>query len=188
MTTPPEIPDSISASELAALLSGRRALPISRLIPSLSFGGATGGACDLQFAINQLVCASNGTNIVQVLCAAIHLITELDATLADQQQGLADGSEPFAQASTEERLTLERYLAQNRRGLQSSLLHLESVMAMLMPAFTYERVALLKRQGRLSPDLAHFRSQLLISDELLTDLELERDVVSAYINATAGDP
>lgn len=188
MTTPPEIPDSISASELSALLSGRRALPMSSVIPSLNFGGASGGACDLQFAVNQLICASGGTNVVQVLCAAIHLLTELDATLAEQQRNVAERREPFAAASSDERQVLERYLTQNRRGLHSGLLHLESVMAMLMPAFAHERITWLKRHGQLSSDLAEFRSRLLISDELLADLELEREAVSAYLHATQGDP
>lgn len=187
VTDSPQIPDAISASALGALLSGRQRLPLSTVIPSLNFGGAIGGSCDLQFAINQLICASSGVNLVQILCAAIHLVTEMDSSLLHQLQAIERGDAPYDQASETERQILQRYISQNRRGLQGSLLHLESVMTVLMPTFAYERIQWLRQHHGLIGDLPSFRSQLLISDELLRDLELERQVVTDYLHHDLAD-
>lgn len=181
MTDKPEIPDSISASELSALLSGGDKLPLSTVIPCLDFGGSTGGACDLQFAINQMICASGGVNIVQVLTAAMHLIVELDCTFANQLDNIRLQYAPYDKASDEERMVMTRYISQNRRGLQNSMLHLESVMAMLVPAFAHERIDLLKQKYGHFENIKKFRSHLLISDELLMDLEIDRDAVTEYL-------
>lgn len=169
-------------SELGALLSGRHRLPVSPVIPSLNFGGDVGGSCDLQFVINQLISASSGVNLVQVLCAAIHLVNEMDQNLLQQLQAIEQGDAPYDSASDTERQILQRYVVQNRRGLQGSLLHLESVMAVLMPTFAHERIQWLRQHNLLDSDLPTFRSRLLISDELLRDLELERQVVSDYLH------
>jgi hypothetical protein len=185
VTDQPEIPDSISSSELSALLGGRNKLPLSTIIPSLDFGGAHGGACDLQFAINQMIVASGGVNIVQVLCAAMHLIQELDCSFEGQLENLRLQREPYDKATDEERFMMERYITQNRRGLHNSMLHLESVIAVLMPPFANERISHLRKLGGIQRSVREFRSQLLISDELLRDLEIDRDAVTDYLDAAA---
>lgn len=182
VTDSPQIPDSISASELSALLNGGSQLPLSSVLPSLNFGGLVGGVCDLQFAINQLICSSNGVNIVQVLCAAIHLVNELDSSMLAQLHNLEQRLPPYDQADEQDAQLLKRYIGQNRRGLQGSLMHLESVMTVLMPTFAQERVSLLRQRGQVNGDLPTFRSRLLISDELLSDLEIARQAVTDYLH------
>lgn len=183
MTDRPQIPDSISAAQLSALLSGRNALPISPHIPSLSFGGETGGACDLQFVVSQLIYASGGVNVVQVLCAAMHLLHELDESFAGQLHLLDLQHAPYDTASDDERAMVARYVQRNRRGLASSLLHLETVMASLMPPFASHRIAELRNSGTPPSDLSDLRSRLLISSELLEQLALSREAVTDFLNS-----
>lgn len=188
MTDPdsPKIPDSISFKELSNFLRDKPSLPLSTVIPELDLGGPIGGVCDLQFAIMQLIQRSaKGCNILQLLSAAIHLLTEVEFHFAEQINRVDAELPPFDKTSEEDRKEVITTL----RGLILSLRTAnglnEELFTGLMHNFGIRRIQAIRDQitGVITPE--EFRSHLLISDELLDGLQLQRDPVTEYLDRAA---
>lgn len=178
----PQIPDSVSYAELNQLLRDKPALPLSPAIPELDLGGPDGGVCDLQFAILQLMERSTtGCNVLQLLSAAIHLLMEVEMHFIDQAKRAESELPPFDDVSSEDRAVVLSIF----RGLIMSLKTAgslnEEVFTSLMHTYGARRLGLIKDTitGVITP--ADFRSHLLISDGLLTGLNLERNSVTQYL-------
>lgn len=191
MTASPEIPDSISSEMLSTLLRGRNPLPASEIIPALDFGGELGAPCDLQFSICQLIeRSSGGTNIIQMLVAAMHLLTEVESHFERHLSSLAQEDEPYDQLSGPEQQVLGRLMREHTMFLKASLKHLEDVLTQVgYPYYAQRAQDLIKDRFQQKRVLMRdFRSQLLISDELLHSLGLSRDAVTTYLDQITDHP
>jgi hypothetical protein len=183
----PEIPDSISSEMLDALLRNRNPLPISTVIPSLNLGGERGAPCDLQFSICQLIeCSSSGTNIIQMMVAAIHLLTEVESHYDRHLAYASQGDSPYDDLSESELHGVNQMLRQQLLPLRASLRQLEENLTSIgypyydMRAFELTRSVF---RGK-KVELRDFRSHMLISDEVLESLQLEREPVTHYLDQT----
>lgn len=185
MTQPtPEIPDSVSSDLLNSLLDKRYSLPPSDKIPVLNFGGYSGGPSDLQLVIGQLIEKSaNGVNVTQMLVAALHLMHEVRLHLKQQLQDLHDGNETYAGIDKSMRRRAYSALRRDLMDLTEGLAHTNNAVAAFMEACMTVRADDISAQfagGKV--DLPTFRSYLLISEELLSDLGIERSVVTDFLH------
>lgn len=191
MTATPEIPDSISPEMLDTLLRGRNPLPISQVVPALDFGGEIGAPCDLQFAICQLIeRSSNGTNIIQMLVAAMHLLTDVECHFEKHLNSLALEDEPYDQLPAADQQALGRVMRGHTMGLKVAVKHLEDVLTQVgYPYYSQRAQALIEDRFKDKRVLMRdFRSHLLISDELLDSLDVERSAVTTYLDHITDHP
>ncbi len=191
MTATPEIPDSISPEMLDTLLRGRNPLPISQVVPALDFGGELGAPCDLQFAICQLIERStNGTNIIQMLVAAMHLLTDVESHFEKHLNSLALEDEPYDQLPAADQQALGRVMRAHTMGLKVAVKHLEDVLTQVgYPFYSQRAQALIEDRFKAKRVLMRdFRSHLLISDELLDSLDVERSAVTTYLDHITDHP
>lgn len=185
MTSTPEIPDSISPERLSRLLRNRNPLPASDLIPELDFGGDMGAPCDLQFSIAQLIERSNtGTNIIQMLVASMHLLTEVESHLDRHLQQVLIEDEPYADLPARDQKALAALMRSHLLNLRASLHQLEDTLAQVGYPYYYARARDLVKSKFSVEDhnLREFRSHMLISDELLRSLNVDRDAVTQYLD------
>lgn len=176
---------------LNTLLRGRNPLPASEAIPALDFGGELGAPCDLQFSICQLIERSaNGTNIIQMMVAAMHLLTEVESHFEHHINSLALEDEPYDQLSAVDQQGLARVMREHTLLLKVSLKHLEDVLTQVgYPYYTQRAQDLIKDRFQQKRVLMRdFRSQLLISDELLASLGIERAAVTTYLDQITDHP
>lgn len=191
MTTSPEIPDSVSPEMLSTLLRGRNPLPISEVVPALDFGGELGAPCDLQFSICQLIeRSSGGTNIIQMLVAAMHLLTEVESHFEHHLSSLAQEDEPYDQLPGPEQQALGRLMRDHTMLLKVSLKRLEDVLTQVGYPYYTQRAQTLTRDRfeRKRILMRDFRSHLLISDGLLASLGIERAAVTTYLDQITDHP
>ena len=186
-----DIPDTVSTEMLSSLLRGRNPMPLSEAIPALDFGGENGAPCDLQFAICQLIERSeHGVNIIQMLVAAMHLLSEVESHFEKHADSLAREDAPYDQLSAGEQQTLARVMREHLMYLKVSLKHLEDVLTPVgYPYYAMRSKELI--QGPLADkqlDLREFRSHLLISDELIKSLGLERSALTTYLDSATKSP
>jgi hypothetical protein len=186
-----DIPDTISAEALSSLLRGRNPMPLSDVIPALDFGGENGAPCDLQFAICQLIERSeHGINIIQMLVSAMHLLSEVESHFERHMESLAREHAPYDQLTAGEQQTLARVMREHLMYLKVSLKHLEDVLTPVgYPYYAMRSKELIA--GPLADkqlDLREFRSYLLISDELIKSLGLERSALTTYLDSATKTP
>jgi hypothetical protein len=191
VSSQPEIPDAISADALTSLLGQRRGAPASSVIPELDLGGTLGAPCDLQFVISQLIARSaTGTNLVQMLVAGMHLLTEAESHFAEQLERLATAQPPFDRANSDEQHMVRRLLTAHIHHVQLAIAQLEPLLqAVSVPMYQARTRQLMEGpyQGQTGIPLPELRSHLLISDELIASLGLERSAITAYLNRQASD-
>lgn len=186
-----DIPDTVSTEMLSSLLRGRNPMPLSEGIPALNFGGENGAPCDLQFAICQLIERSeHGVNIIQMLVAAMHLLSEVESHFEKHAESLAREDAPYNELSAGEQQTLARVMREHLMYLKVSLKHLEDVLTPVgYPYYAMRSKDLI--DGALAGkelDLREFRSHLLISDELINSLGLERPALTTYLDSATKSP
>lgn len=190
MTDQPEIPDSISTEMLDALLRNRNPLPTSAVIPVLDLGGEHGAPCDLQFVICQIIERStNGTNIIQMMVAAIYLLTEVESHFDSHITYAMQDEAPYDELSEEDRRGVARMFREHLLPLRASLRQLEeNLTAIAFPYYDMRAFELTHDvfRGR-KVELRDFRSHMLISDEVLESLQLDRQLVTNYLEQ-ATDP
>lgn len=184
MSSSPEIPDAISPEALASLLGDYGSMPISTLLPALDFGRECGGPADLQFAVLQLMQgATQRPNLVQMLVAALHLITESHISMSRRERSI-DEDEDFADLAKDEQHIIRTVIKENNKVLRHVMGCLESFMVSQIGLNYYHERA--RSIAHSSPEfkrsLEDFRSYLLISDELLESLQLERPAVTRFLD------
>ena len=176
---------------LNTLLRGRNPLPVSETIPPLDFGGELGAPCDLQFSICQLIERSTGgTNIIQMMVAAMHLLTEVESQFERHLNSLALEDEPYDQLSAGDQQVLARTMREHTMLLKVGIKHLEDVLSHVGYAYYAQRAQELIKD-RSTKDrvlMRDFRSQLLISDELLDSLGISRAAVTTYLDQIGDHP
>lgn len=185
MTDTPEIPNSVSSEMLDALLRNRNPLPTSTAIPTLNLGGERGAPCDLQFAICQIIERStNGTNIIQMMVAAMHLLTEVEAHFDRHITYAMQEDPPYDDLPAVDQQGIARFLRQHLLSLRVSLQQLEEILTLIGYPYYEMRAKELTHgvfQGKKT-NLREFRSHMLISDELLDSLQLQRQPVTDYLD------
>ena len=185
MTDSPEIPDSVSPEMLDGLLRNRNPLPTSDTIPSLDLGGETGAPCDLQFAMSQLISrSSRGTNIIQMLVASLYLAAEVEDHFSQQLQRLMQEDPPYADASAAEQQLIGSFLSNHLLSLRMGIQQLESLLAEVGYPYYQERARQLLTTTfkDKAVKLRDFRSHMMISDELLGSLQVDRAAVTDYLD------
>lgn len=186
-----DIPDAISSDSLRSLLEGHGSAPLSNRLPEINFGSTFGGPCDLQFVIATIIAKStHGVNFIQVLMAAIHLLTEAEQHLAKRRDAIDQELGPELQQLPEAaRLSINRSIDRHAELLHSSVISLEHVLEAYAAMSSQVRIDELKKSGAIKADqrigLDDLKSNLLFSQELLDSLEISRDAITQYLNSPA---
>lgn len=179
-----QIPNAVSSDMLRGLLS--KGAPESSVMPRIDFGGKCGGPCDFQFAISQMVARSiEGVNLVQIMVAALHLMTEVQIHM-DEQLRLIENGDPKLEAMPEDvRKEVLREMRRQCAAINSCTTHMEAVLNALTPPACAIRLGELLRDGDLQPisDRDTVYSHLLISKQVIDSLELDRDSITKYITS-----
>lgn len=182
----PEIPNAASFAELSNYLRDKPHFPLSDAIPQLNLGGQEGGICDLQFAIMQLIQRSDaGVNVLQMLSASIHLMLEVEFHFAEQLRRVEAELPPFNDAPQADKDDVARALRALLVSLRTSSGLTESLFSQLTSTFGFRRLEDLRKRGARPITTAELRSYLLISDELLSSLNLDRSPVTEYLDRAA---
>ena len=173
-------PDSISGRRLRDLLKRKAPeLPVSAEIPSLEFRDedlGSGGLCDLQFVIIQLVEKSqSGLEYVQLLTASLYLFERCFEFLG---QSIDDAKETYDGADKDAVLgELRAFQLVFQRVLrQFNELHLA-----MSAAASFERIQKLNQKHGSGMSDQEAESRLLISEGLIQSLGLDRESITTYI-------
>ena len=185
MTDTPEIPDSVSPEMLDNLLRNCNPLPTSELIPALDLGGESGGPCDLQFAICQIIERSKlGASLLQRLVASMYLLAQIEDSFSARLEDLMLEHPPYDEMTGHEQQIAGNFLRSHLIALRVSLQQMEQLLAEIsMPYYDMRAKTLIQEVFKGHPrSLRDFRSHMLISSELLDSLQIERDAVTTYLD------
>lgn len=186
-----QAPDAISAAHLAAVLNQRGVMPTSPVLPALRFGDDDcGGPCDLQLAIHLLINGSaGGTNMIQEVTAALWLLhrvqEQFEGHLRQAQggTGIFDHLQgPALQRVQEELTTLYRLID----GINDALMQLHGTVTVPAIERRVRHLHLPLDSSMSEQQQLNLRSQLLISDELLEDLAVERQHLEPLLSNHSG--
>lgn len=179
-----QFPDRISSDRLRELANrGLKTLelPDSDAIPALQYRDTrinSGGIADLQFVLMLLIEKSeSGVDIVQLLTACLFLFNHCDSIISagvkEAQNNLGD----------DESVSVLGELA-SYKLVFSNLLHQLSDLHMGVSALvTIERINRLRTVLGDDSTQADYTSHLLLSQQLLDCLGLDRDAVQPFIEA-----
>jgi hypothetical protein len=181
------IPDSISGDQLRSFLASKTGskMPLSAVIPTLSFGGSTGeqgGICDLQLVVMQIIQQSEaGINLLQEFTAAVYLLHSVYESLERRRADVMNDQTMVGKLPKHHRDQISRSLDEFQSVLGtitrlSEQLHFAFVMSSSAEAIYQIRDQI----GAVDEDL--IRSHLLISDSLIRSLQLSRDEISEFID------
>lgn len=176
------IPDSISPKELAALLAAAGEFPLSDTIPELNFGTEAGGPCDLQFALMQLIQKSaDGISVPQALTAALYLLHTAWGSLQRTGEDLAECT-PEEIPNELDREQGRALIAHFATAISQAAEIGESVHhLMIVPLVEHRANALGLKPSRLEgEERSTAICRLLISDEALASMNLEREPVVKF--------
>lgn len=183
MSNSPQIPDSVSADMLRGLLG--KSMPTSAVIPSLDFGGKLGAPCDLQFAVAQIVAQSvAGVNIIQILIAAMHLLSEVQLYLDDRLERIKTGDDTLEGATEGVKAEILAEMKRQCAAITSATVHIESMVQALAPVICQTRIDALVRSGEVAPGVTsteQLASYLLVSSELLDSLGIKRSDITQFL-------
>lgn len=169
------VPDGVSSQYLKQLLEQSRPfIPVSTTLPALSFGGETGGICDLALVVAlMLTRAGTSPNPTQTLVMALSMLSQLTAFYEEQV------AEMEAKGAHREQLHVMRVTIDALRMAQDAL---EPVTALRIELSAMFRVGELMRTttfSLLDPD--NRDSHVMVSEEILDELQLKRDDVDQFL-------
>jgi hypothetical protein len=173
-------PDSISGRRLRDLLKRQLPeLPVSDKVPSLEFRDedlGSGGLCDLQFVIIQLVEKSqSGLEYVQLLTASLYLFERCFEFLG---QSIDDANETY-DGSNKDAVIGE--LRSFQLIFQRVLRQFNELHLAMSAAASLERIQKLHLQQGADMSDQEAESRLLISEGLIQSLGLDRESITTYI-------
>lgn len=173
--SPNAVPDGVSSQYLKQLLEQSRPfIPTSTALPVLPFGGESGGICDLALVVALLLTRSdNPSNPTQTLVMAMSMLAQLAAFYEEQlvEMEASGGQQGHIEAT---RLTLE--------SLHAAQEVLAPVTALRIELSAMFRMGELMRKTTFSLlDPASRESRVLVSDEMLAELQLERPDVDKFL-------
>jgi hypothetical protein len=172
------VPDSVSFEHLSSLLD----MPLSTVIPEIDLG-TTGGLCDLQFILMQIVEKSpSGVNLMQELTLAVYLVNKVRASFTEWQTDTSERRGKFAEVTEEEQRinvpSIERYV----RLLKEASALLEPLHAQLWISSAHNsQVQMQEELGRELTD-SELVSYLLVGPKCTESLDLDRNAVTRFIN------
>ncbi len=175
-----QIPDSISSDKLKQLL-GKIApeMPLSQVIPELSFRDEksdSGGLCDLQFVICQLVEKSkSGLEYHQILTASLYLFERCVFFLGES---IKEAETTYEQ---EDRHGVISELHKFRDAFDLVFAQLQELHMSMSTAATMDRIQSLRKVLGDFTDQKTYRSHLLLSQDLLDSLKLDREEVTEFV-------
>jgi hypothetical protein len=174
-TSSGSVPDGVSPQYLQQLLEQSRPfIPVSTAIPKLSFGGEAGGICDLALAVALLLTGTGSPcNPTQSLVMVISMISQL---IVFYEEAVAECE---AKGMDSERIqTMQDILD----CLRSAVYALEPVTAMRIElSATFRLARLLRSAGFEQLDEAARESLVMVSDEVLAELNLSRGDVDKFL-------
>lgn len=178
------IPDSISHQALAALLAGDDRLPVSPVLPSLEFGSDAGAPCNLQIAILALIQQSrSGVNLCQLVTALLFLLYNAESAFQQWHQRAVDGDPPFDHDDLQDREATAVAMAELIGVVNAVAPILEDLNRALITPLVARRLEQLGKRPSDEEQQGDFYSRLLVSDELLDDLDLPRHGVTQFLSA-----
>jgi len=165
------------------LTKGKPAPPLSDAIPSLTFIDGdinSGGLCDLQFVIIQLVNKSNGgLEFIQLLTASLYLFETCFDTLNDSI-ATAEATYP-----DDDKSIVVAELKRMHSAYSDLLSRFTDMHLGLSATASFERMAkLLAVRGEQMQGDDDGPSALLISDALLNSLGIDRNAVNSTSRTT----
>ena len=181
------IPDSISGDQLRSFLASRTGskMPLSAVIPTLTFGGSTGtqgGICDLQLVVMQIIQQSEaGINLLQEFTAAVYLLHSVNESLERRRADVMNDQSLIGKLPRHERDRISRSLDEFQSVLNTITRLSEQLHFAFMISSSAETIHQIRDQIG-ADDEALIRSHLLISDSLIRSLQLSRDQVSEFID------
>lgn len=179
------IPDSVSHSTLASLLAAGGKAPASPVIPTLEFGSEGGAPCSLQLVVMCLIQQSrSGVNICQIVTAALFLLHNAQSEFEKWERLAETGDFPFADASPEERHDAAFDMRELSAVMNAITSQLENInRALLVPLIAQRMNEINLPTPRTEEQRTNQLSQLLIDDDLLNDLGINRSDVNRFLSS-----
>lgn len=173
-------PDSISSDRLRELAKRVSAdLPVSEVIPALDFRDVTinsGGLCDLQFVLIQLVERSkSGLEYVQLLTASLYLFERCFEFLSES---IKEAKETY---EGDDKVVVLGELVSFQLAFKNVLDQFAELHLGMSVSANFDRIDSLRRMLGDEATQDDYRSHLLISDGLLKSLGLDRKDVDQFI-------
>ena len=173
-------PDSISGDRLRELAKRVSAdLPVSEVIPALDFRDVTinsGGLCDLQFVLIQLVERSkSGLEYVQLLTASLYLFERCYEFLSES---IKEAKETYEE---DDKVLILGELVSFQLVFKNVLDQFAELHLGMSASANFDRIDSLRRMLGEEATQDDYRSHLLISDGLLKSLGLDRKDVDQFI-------
>lgn len=177
------IPDSVSYGTLASLLAAGGKAPASPVIPSLEFGNEGGAPCSLQLVVMCLIQQSrSGVNICQIVTAALFLLHNAQSEFEKWERLAQAGDVPFADASAEERREATFAMRELLATMSAITPQLENInRALLVPLIAQRMSEARLPTPRTEEQRTDQLSRLLIDDDLLNDLGIDRSDVNRFL-------
>tara|TARA_Y100000589_G_scaffold330503_1_gene380338 strand:- start:5093 stop:5656 length:564 start_codon:yes stop_codon:yes gene_type:complete len=174
------VPDSVSPEQLKQLLGKLSPeMPVSKVIPELVFRDKktdSGGLCDLQFAIIQLVEKSDGgVEYHQLLTASLYLFERCVFYLKDSI------SEARATYKESDRESVLAELESFSTVFQALLSQFQDVHMGMSAAATIDRMQALHKVLGDFTDQETYRSHLLLSQSLIDSMGLDRTAITKFV-------
>jgi hypothetical protein len=180
-----EIPDSVSVETLKSLIGNQQPLPGASQFPAIDFGGKLGGPADLQYALCLLIQRStDGVSVTQVLFAALQLLSVAQAHFESIIDRLDPADPDIADISAKDMALIKRTMESQAADMRDAMRAVSAVASLLGPALTDQRgkrIAAAMSNGTFM-HRSEFFSRLLISDEFIESLGIERAAISDFVN------
>ena len=179
------VPDSVSYSALASLLAADNKPPASPVIPTLEFGDDNGAPCSLQLAVMCLIQQSrSGVNLCQLITASLFLLYNAQSGFRKWERLAAAGEGPFAEDPEQERQAAALAMRELSAAIDGVAPALEDINRALLVPLISRRMAELGISAPLTQEQQGEQlSHLLIDDELLNDLGLERSTITRFLSS-----
>lgn len=170
MTSPSELPSS--PDELIRQVRRRRAQtggPVSPVLPELNLGAKDAGMLDLAVAVEQLITVAGGANVMQMLHAAIYLVSSVERGMKEGLTRLSSLDEPEAQEALQRAMTDMATASHTLRCLKDLAAKPTSVLA----------ACHLSEAGVTASTIEGETLRFLVSERLLRALEIDPDTFYA---------
>ena len=179
------IPDSINPEELQRrLLAAQSGVPWSSCFPEIDFGGIDGGACDLQLALNQLVCQSKGgVTPLQQLTAICFMLSEIINHFNEQLKLVISKEDPYDKIPDRMLTLMSSSMLSHKEVLSSALASLTGLTNAALMIHTRMKTERWRDQGQHpeTMDSRQLASAVVIGDPYLRSISMERQVLEQVL-------
>ena len=181
MTSEP-VPDSVSIEDLMRLLAkapsdaeNDEMPPLGTAVPCLPISAETSGILDLSIVMEQIIAASGGAPLIQVLQCLIYLSAGALDRLRDASTELAQMPGPHAAEAAAEMRRSTLLLARANSMITS----------VVAPATVGSVIIRCQEEGICVEQASHIPRRIYVSDALLLALGLDPAAFTAYLKRRA---